>query len=143
MVLDLSPMAEREEVQQAMSDTLTMTGQITIAPDSSQSDAQLSGDFEIRIPLSLSRTLEWKEAIAVDVIPPGEGGDATTSVDTGGQDILIVRTTTPIVVTFDGEEGYTIPVEDFAIITGTTGEMTLSGYAVTGVVRIVAGREEA
>jgi hypothetical protein len=47
-----------------MSDTLTLTGQLTITPDST-SDDELAGDPGIRVPLSDTITLSRKETQTV------------------------------------------------------------------------------
>lgn len=124
-----------------MSDTLTLTGQLAITPDPSQTDAALSGDFEIKVPLTASLTLSRKEAVTVS-IPSDETPNAITVDLTAivNVHVLAVRTTTPITVTINTKD---VAVDDFLLLISETTAitaLTVTGSGPAGTVRITMGR---
>lgn len=128
-----------------MSDTLTLTGQLAITPDPSQTDAALSGDFTINVPLNLSLTLSAKESTTL-ALPVNDGipEDVTVSLAAVGQpNFLLVRVTTPSYVTISGSNSTQIVDVDSLLIlhTGTTPITALSIQCVdtAGIARVVMG----
>lgn len=126
-----------------MSATFTLSGQARVTPDTSQSDTQLSGQPATLVPLTESLTLEWYETRNVEVTPPGEGGQSSYSVSVDDLHVLIVRPSTPVVLTFDGSPANRIPVDKMLVLVNTTTALTdfsISGYAVAGTVQLTMGR---
>lgn len=124
-----------------MSDNLTLSGQLVITPDPSQSDAALSGDFAINVPLTASLTLSRKEAVTI-AIPSDETPNAITVDLTAivSVHMLAIRTTTPITVAINGND---VAVDDFLLLISETTAitaLTVTGSGPAGTVRITMGR---
>lgn len=124
-----------------MSDTLTLSGQVAILPDST-SDADLSGDFEIKVPLSQTLTLSRKEGVTVvlaDTTPVAVNLGALVNVHA-----LIIRTNLAISVTVTSASGASqvIPVDSLLVLLTATTPITAITVtaAATAVVRLTLGR---
>lgn len=126
-----------------MSDTLTLTGVLSIVPDSSQSDATVSGQPRFQVPLNYTKVITWSESRTVEVVPAGEGGQASYSVTTEDENVLLIQSTTPVTITFDGVSAYKVLVDPIALLVSETTaytDITITGYTVAGTVRLTMGR---
>lgn len=131
-----------------MSDTLTLTGQLTISPDST-SDGDLLGDFAIRAPLNDSMTLLRKESATVAAPAATELGvpqpdvvniDAVSPIDA-----LLIRTTVPcqvLLTTADGEPTQEVYVDSLLLLIAENNPITgisIGSMGAAGTARITMG----
>jgi hypothetical protein len=131
-----------------MSDTLTLTGQLTISPDST-SDGDLLGDFAIRAPLNDSMTLLRKESATVAVPATTELGvpqpdvvniDAVSPID-----VLLIRTTVPcqvLLTTSYGEPVQEVYVDSLLLLIAENNPITgisIGSMTSAGTARITMG----
>jgi hypothetical protein len=124
-----------------MSDTLTLTGQLAIAPDST-AEADLSGDFAIKVPFSETLTLSRKDSrtIVLDDTSP-----LVVNVSTiGSIHALVIRTSAAITATLTSASGaaQVIPVNGlFVLLTETIPITAISLTAASSaVVQLTMGR---
>lgn len=124
-----------------MSDTLTISGSVQIKPDQSASEAALSGDFELNIPLNVTLTLSRKQTATV-VIAAAEVpvSQRVNTDDIEELNFLLVRTNEPITLAISGE---LVTVDSFyCCVTETETfdqiDITTTGAATT--VHLVMGR---
>lgn len=131
-----------------MSYNLTLAGQLAIVSDPSQTDADLSGDPDIKAPLSLAFTLSAKESQTValtvtDAVPD----PITVSLDGIEQaEFLMISTTVPAelgIKTAEGPTYYTVYMNKLFILDcreeAVTG-LTIETRTVAGVARVTMGR---
>lgn len=131
-----------------MSDALTLTGQLTITPNST-ADATLSGDFAIKIPLSATLTLSYKETETLPLLVTVDGAvqyrtvnlDAITSVD-----FLMIRSDVSSVARITSTAGSTqlIAFDTFLMLFTDAQPITAlaigSAIATAGTARVTMGR---
>lgn len=124
-----------------MSDSLTITGQLAIVPDST-SDADLSGDFAIKVPLNATLTLSRKESVSVilaDTTPVAVNVGSIVSIHA-----LAIRTDEPITATITSASGSSqvIPIDSMLILLTETVPITAITLtaATTANVKMTMGR---
>lgn len=124
-----------------MSDTLTLTGQLSIVPDST-TDADLSADFAVKLPLSKTLTLSRKKSTTIVLAD-------TTPVVVSLADIvnvhaLVIHASAAITATITSASGsaQVVAVDNLLVLMSSTAPitaLTLTAIA-SATVQLTLGR---
>jgi hypothetical protein len=81
-----------------MSDTLTLTGQVAITPDAG-TEEDLSGDFAIKVPLSVTTTLDGKMTTTLELVDLNPVTVPLAAI-ANSADFVVIKSTAPVDVIF-------------------------------------------